>query len=290
MLKKEFCSYLSMGSNIGNKLGYLLSGIFKIDQTDGIVVEKVSNFYETPPWGFIAQDTFYNIAVKIRTTLLPYELLKELQRIELELNRTREVRWGPRTLDIDIIFYDNLEFRSDDLNIPHIMYKERKFVLKPLYDVYHKKSELLKYLDGKTDKIEKVRPKVLVSSCLLGEECTYRGDSNKKDILDTLNLEYIEVCPEVLGGLSTPRPPVERQGKKVADKDGTDVTKEFILGAEKTLETAKNEKVELAILKSKSPSCGNGKIYDGTFTSKLIDGKGMTSELLENNGIDVIVL
>lgn len=286
MNRREVSVYLSIGSNMGNKLAYIIEGLIKIDSLNMVEIDKVSPFYETPPWGYVEQDSFYNIAVKIRTSLLPYELLKELQRIELELHRTRELRWGPRTLDIDIIIYDNLNLNNEKLILPHPRYRERKFVLKPLYDIYDYRENLLKYIVGLGDKIDRIIPRVGVSSCLLGEKCSYRGDHNKRKLLSKLELDYIEVCPEVLGGMTTPRPPAERRGSRVVNIEGIDVTKEFSLGAMKTLEEL--EGVELAILKAKSPSCGKGEIYDGTFTSKLIDGNGVTTQMLIDAGIDVV--
>lgn len=132
---------------------------------------------------------------------------------------------------------------------------------------------------------------LLVSACLLGEPCRYDGKSSKDEatIEYLKDKEYIEVCPEVLGGLDTPRDPAE---KKIIDGEvrivnctGVDVTKEFLKGAEEALKIAKENKCTKAILKAKSPSCGCGKIYDGSFSGKLIEGNGVTAELLMNNGI-----
>lgn len=283
-MNKEVRVYLSMGSNMGNKLYYLIEALIMIDQLEKVTLTKVSSFYETEPWGYTDQDTFYNIAVEVRTTLLPFDLLRKLQNIETKLERKREVRWGPRTIDIDIICYDNLSIKTPDLNLPHKMYRERKFVLVPLYEVYMNKEDLLKYIRKDSSKIEKVVPKVLVSSCLLGENCTYRGDNNKKRILDIIDtVEYIKICPEVEGGLPTPRTPAEIVGERVLTKDGIDVTKEFLKGAQISLEIAKINKCTLAIMKSKSPSCGSGMIYDGTFSGKLIEGSGITSVKIGKN-------
>ena len=131
---------------------------------------------------------------------------------------------------------------------------------------------------------------ILVSACLAGMKCRYDGnDTFKQDIFDlVLKGEAIPVCPETMGGLAVPREPAERVGDKVISINGRDVTSEFKKGAEKTLEIALINKIELAILKSKSPSCGVGKIYDGSFTSELVEGNGMTTELLIKNGIKVI--
>ena len=133
--------------------------------------------------------------------------------------------------------------------------------------------------------------KILVSACLLGEPCRYDGQSKPCPAVITLSKrhELIPVCPEVLGGLPTPRPASEIQTDgRIKNTAGIDVTSEYALGAKETLEIAKANNCTLAILKEKSPSCGHGQIYDGSFTKKLISGNGMTADLLETNGIRVI--
>ena len=131
---------------------------------------------------------------------------------------------------------------------------------------------------------------ILVSACLLGIDCKYSGGNNLNEkVLEYIkDYEVIPVCPEIMGGLSTPRPPSERIGDKVLNNQGTDVTNEYTKGALETLKLAKLFNVKKALLKAKSPSCGKGKIYDGTFTSTLIEGNGVTVDLLESNGIEVI--
>ena len=120
-----------------------------------------------------------------------------------------------------------------------------------------------------------MKPKLLVSACLLGTPCRYDGKSKKNEAVCALaeRFELIPVCPEVLGGLPTPRTPSERRGACVVRKDGRDVTAEYRRGAECALE--------------RSPSCGSGEIYDGTFTGALTAGDGVTAELLKANGITV---
>ncbi len=131
---------------------------------------------------------------------------------------------------------------------------------------------------------------ILVSECLLGVHCRYDGGTNEKGWLRDLAREHtlIPACAEQLGGLSTPRPPVEWVGDRAFNTEGRDCTKEFLRGAEEVLEIAKRYGCELAILKSRSPSCGNGRIYDGTFSGKLIPGYGATARLLKENGIRVM--
>ena len=135
-----------------------------------------------------------------------------------------------------------------------------------------------------------MKEKILVSACLLGVDCKYSGGNNLNEkVLDYIkDYEVIPVCPEIMGGLSTPRPPSERIGDKVLNNQGIDVTNEYTKGANETLKLAKLFNVKKALLKAKSPSCGKGKIYDGTFNGVLIEGNGVTVELLKKNGIEVI--
>lgn len=133
----------------------------------------------------------------------------------------------------------------------------------------------------------------LVSACLAGVNCKYSGGNNIDEDIVKLVEEgrAVLVCPEQLGGLSTPRLPSEiveeDDERKVISKDGEDVTEAFVKGAEETLKIAKMMNIKKAILKSRSPSCGYGKIYDGTFSSTLRDGNGFTADLLEKNGIKI---
>ncbi len=130
----------------------------------------------------------------------------------------------------------------------------------------------------------------LCSACLLGIKCRYDGKINpNQKVLNLTEKEIlIPVCPEQLGGLSTPREPVEQNQGRSMTKTGKDVTENFINGANQVLKLAKLFGIKEAILKQKSPSCGCGKIYDGTFSNKLIKGDGVTAALLKKNGIKVI--
>ena len=132
--------------------------------------------------------------------------------------------------------------------------------------------------------------KYIVSACLMGDNCKYDGGNNfdEKVISFLKDKDYIKVCPECLGGLMIPRVPSEIKDNFVINKDGVDVTKEYNLGALKTLEIAKKNNCFCAILKSRSPSCGCGKIYDGTFSKTLKNGDGITTRLLKENNIKVI--
>ncbi len=134
------------------------------------------------------------------------------------------------------------------------------------------------------------KEKILISACLAGVNCKYNGKNNEhKKIIELIkNKDVILICPEQLGGLKTPRTPAERIKDKVITNDNIDVTKEYQKGAEEVLNLVKKFNIKTAILKSKSPSCGKGKIYDGSFSNTLIYGNGITTELLEKNGIKVI--
>ena len=131
---------------------------------------------------------------------------------------------------------------------------------------------------------------ILVSACLFGVGCRYDGKSKPNEDALKLQGKYncILVCPEVAGGLSTPRKPSEIVGDKVIMCDGTDVTEQYCRGAEFALDLAKKYNCKVAVLKSRSPSCGKGQIYDGTYTKTLTSGNGITAELLLANGIIVL--
>lgn len=130
---------------------------------------------------------------------------------------------------------------------------------------------------------------ILVSACLLGVSCRYDGKSKPNENVIALKDRYnlIPVCPEIMGGLPTPRNASEIQGYQVVMGDGTNVTKEYRKGAEEVLKLCRLFGCKRAVLKEKSPSCGCGKVYDGTFSGKLIDGNGITAKLLMENGIEV---
>ena len=132
--------------------------------------------------------------------------------------------------------------------------------------------------------------KIAVSACLLGENCKYNGGNNFNETLAEFlkGHEVIGVCPEVLGGLPTPRPTSEIVNGVVRHKDGTSVDAEFRKGAGRALEIVQKMGADLVILQSRSPSCGVGVIYDGTFSKTLIPGDGVFVKLLKENGISVL--
>lgn len=130
---------------------------------------------------------------------------------------------------------------------------------------------------------------LLVSACLLGVRCRYDGQSKPVEGLAELQNRFtlIPVCPEVLGGLPTPRTPSECRCGRVVSQTGTDVTEAYCAGAEETLRIAEMAHCTCALLKERSPSCGCGTIYDGSFTGTLREGNGVTAQLLLDHGIRV---
>ena len=134
-----------------------------------------------------------------------------------------------------------------------------------------------------------MREKVLISACLAGINCKFNGENNLLDsgVLDEISKKYhlLFICPEVFGGLSTPREPAEMKGGLVVTKTAKDVSENFKFGAEICLKIAKLNGCKKAILTARSPSCGSGQIYDGSFTKKLIFGDGVAAKLLKENGI-----
>lgn len=132
--------------------------------------------------------------------------------------------------------------------------------------------------------------KKICSACLLGIPCRYDGKSKPDEkILALAKREMlIPVCPEQLGGMATPRVSAERCGNRVVTNEGEDVTEKFVCGAQEVLKIAKLYDIKSAILKQRSPSCGCGQIYDGSFTKRIMVGDGITTQLLKENGIEVL--
>lgn len=128
-------AYIALGSNMGDEKQYLEEAVKALDEVRGCKVTKVSSFIITPPYGMTDQDDFLNGCLELRTLLTPEELLKKLHEIEQSAGRERIIHWGPRTLDLDIILYDDLIYTSETLNIPHIEMHKRDFVLRPLQEI-----------------------------------------------------------------------------------------------------------------------------------------------------------
>ena len=132
--------------------------------------------------------------------------------------------------------------------------------------------------------------KIAVSACLVGKNTKYDGTNNYNNaVVEYLkDKEYVLICPEVMGGLTTPRIPSERVNDKVVNKENEDVTKQFVEGAQIALKLLIANDIDTVILKSKSPSCGYKEIYDGTFSGKTIDKNGVFAELADKNGIKIL--
>lgn len=128
-------AYLSLGSNVGDRLAYLRHAITEINAHAQVTVVKMSSVYETGAWGYTSQNDFFNMAIKIETTLPPRNLLDVCQRIEHALDRTRDIHWGPRTIDIDILLYDTVDISEEFLTIPHKYLLDRPFVTIPLAEI-----------------------------------------------------------------------------------------------------------------------------------------------------------
>jgi uncharacterized protein YbbK (DUF523 family) len=133
------------------------------------------------------------------------------------------------------------------------------------------------------------RPVLLVSACLLGTCCNHEGGHSRRPAVEALAASHrlVPVCPEVCGGLSTPRPAAERRDDRVVNADGVDVTEAYDRGAAAAVELAHAVGARRAVLKARSPSCGASRVYDGTFTRTLVDGEGVTAAALRAAGIEV---
>lgn len=128
-------AYLGLGTNMGDRETYLSSAVKLLDNYENITVTNKSKIYETKAWGYTDQADFLNMCIEIKTSLNEYELLKVCQEVELKLSRERIIRWGPRTIDVDILFFNDVILNNEDLYIPHPRISERAFVLIPLMDI-----------------------------------------------------------------------------------------------------------------------------------------------------------
>lgn len=128
-------AFIALGSNMGDKKQNILNAVEAVDGSYSCRVVKVSGFYETKPVGYVNQDDFLNGAMEIKTLLTPEELMDKLMEIEADLKRERVIKWGPRTIDLDIVFYDRLISYEEKVILPHPRMHERSFVLKPMCDI-----------------------------------------------------------------------------------------------------------------------------------------------------------
>lgn len=132
----EECAYIGLGTNLGDRELQLLAAVGELGRLPGTRVTALSHFYETEPVGGVPQENFYNAAARIVTTLPPLTLLDELKRIEGQVfHRVPSGRWGPRSIDLDILLYGDLVLSGERLTIPHPRLAERRFVLQPLADI-----------------------------------------------------------------------------------------------------------------------------------------------------------
>lgn len=127
-------TYLSLGSNLGNRLENLIKALEYLKES-GNKITRISSFYQTKPWGKKSQPDFLNMVVELETSFSPFSFLALIQRIEKEMGRVKREKWGPRTIDIDIVLFDDLEMESEKLTIPHPRARERAFVLVPLAEI-----------------------------------------------------------------------------------------------------------------------------------------------------------
>ncbi len=128
-------AYLGLGGNLGNRREYLANAILALNSEPGIRIEKISSVYETLPVGVVDQPEFLNIVVQLATSLTAHELLTRCLHIEKKLGRVRAERWGPRTIDLDVLWFDGVTLSEADLVLPHPRMKERAFVLVPLAEI-----------------------------------------------------------------------------------------------------------------------------------------------------------
>ncbi|AQP53166.1 2-amino-4-hydroxy-6-hydroxymethyldihydropteridine diphosphokinase [Vagococcus penaei] len=154
-------AYLALGSNLDNRLDYLKQAVILLNAVPGIQVQKKAKIYETDPYGPVPQDNYLNSVIEITTDLSPDVLLEKIHVIEATLGRERTIRWGPRTIDIDILWISGVTLTTDRLIIPHKELTKRSFVLIPLQDIFSEEQLLGKTLEtwitesGNADEVRK---------------------------------------------------------------------------------------------------------------------------------------
>lgn len=134
-MKTKNIAYLGLGSNIGERISYIQRVIDELNESQNIKILKNSSVFETEPWGNIDQDNYLNSVIEIETDLGPMELLLELKSLEKKIGRSENKKWSEREIDIDILFYDDLVIQNENINIPHSLIEERRFVLVPLAEI-----------------------------------------------------------------------------------------------------------------------------------------------------------
>lgn len=134
-MKTKNIAYLGLGSNIGERISYIQRVITELNESQNIKILKNSSVFETEPWGNIDQDNYLNSVIEIETDLGPMELLLELKSLEKKIGRSENKKWSEREIDIDILFYGDLVIQNENINIPHSLIEERRFVLVPLAEI-----------------------------------------------------------------------------------------------------------------------------------------------------------
>jgi 2-amino-4-hydroxy-6-hydroxymethyldihydropteridine diphosphokinase len=128
-------AYIGLGSNVGDKIKNLQRAVDLLNKTEGCRVNKISSIFESKPYGIIEQDNFYNAAAEIKCSLSVKDLFYSLKKIEEDIGRKKRERWGPREIDLDLIFFDDIVYSDDQINVPHKGTAERDFVLMPLNEI-----------------------------------------------------------------------------------------------------------------------------------------------------------
>ena len=148
-------AYAALGANLGDREASLREAIRRLGEIEGICVRRVSSLYETDPVGYTDQPAFLNMAVALGTSLSPLDLLHAMLGIEREMGRVREVRWGPRVIDLDLLLYEGARSNTDELILPHPRMGERAFVLVPLQDVWSNRVEPFPWVDAVSEEARK---------------------------------------------------------------------------------------------------------------------------------------
>jgi len=134
-MKTGNIAYLGLGSNIGERISYIKLAVKELEESVNIKILKISSVYETEPWGKIDQADYLNSVIKIETELGPMELLLKLKSLEKKIGRSENKKWSEREIDIDILFYEDRIIQNENINIPHSLIEDRKFVLVPLVEI-----------------------------------------------------------------------------------------------------------------------------------------------------------
>lgn len=141
-MRSRAAAYIGLGSNLGDRRQYLIEAVERLQRNESVQVARCSSIYETAPVGLADQPYFLNMAILIHTTRKPDELLRLLLDTERSLGRVRDIRWGPRTIDLDLLLYGALTLRTEELELPHPRMLERAFVLVPLMEIMTQDDEL----------------------------------------------------------------------------------------------------------------------------------------------------